>query len=148
MGSYAVEISKKRRLQLLQRATSVGHTSGSGPGSQAEIRPCPTLGLLPSAPLPNADIPTVCQYLPSQIQDSGAVLELTFTRTREANAYRTSDQERAKSRKCRPALSSVSMIQTSGSKRISLARRSSTDCSGIGSGEAGVKTRSAGRLSS
>ena len=38
-----------------------------------------------------------------------------------------SGQARARSRKCRPARSSVSTIQASGSNRISLARRSSTD---------------------
>ena len=54
----------------------------------------------------------------------------------------------ARSRKCRPARSSVSTIQASGSKRISLARRSSTDCSGTGCGDAGANSRSAGRLSS
>ena len=54
----------------------------------------------------------------------------------------------ARSRKCRPARSSVSTIQASGSKRSSLARRSSTDCSGTGCGEAGTNRRSAGRLSS
>ena len=54
----------------------------------------------------------------------------------------------ARSRKCRPARSSVSTIQASGSKRISLARRSSTDCSGTGCGEVGTNRRSTGRLSS
>jgi Uncharacterised protein conserved in bacteria (DUF2336) len=53
------------------------------------------------------------------------------------------------SRKCRPARSSISTIHTSGSKRISRARRSSTLASGAGSSPRHrVKSRSAGRASS
>ena len=70
----------------------------------------------------------------------------------DANRYplrsKTLCQTFAISRKCRPARSSVSTIHASGSKRSSLARRSSTDCSGTGCGEAGANSRSDGRLSS
>ena len=53
------------------------------------------------------------------------------------------------SRKCRPARSSTSTIQTSGSKRSSRARRSSTLASGAGcSAKHRLKSRSAGRASS
>ena len=67
--------------------------------------------------------------------------ELKFAPERGAQAF-------ARSRKCRPVRSSVSMIQASGSNRISLARRSSTEASGTGSGDVGMKKRSIGRLSS
>lgn len=57
-------------------------------------------------------------------------------------------QVRANSRKCRPARSSVSTIQASGSKRTSFDNRSSTVPSGTGCGEAAMKKRSTGRPSS
>ena len=138
-------------LRRADRANRADHGGGMARldrgGDPGQIPPC-ALRRRTAAAFARRDTTRAAQSPPTQHAGGFGRCGTAQHPARGSSGKFSAGYARARSRKCRPALSSISTIQTSGSNRISLCRRSSTLSSGTGCGEAGENIRSTGRLSS